>query len=55
MKTIKLFFMAILFFCGIANAQITKGNWMVGGVVALLLKNNILLLMIQVTKHTIMI
>jgi hypothetical protein len=31
MKTIKLFFLATLLFSGFANAQITKGNWMVGG------------------------
>jgi hypothetical protein len=31
MKTIKLFFLATLLFSGLANAQITKGNWMVGG------------------------
>jgi hypothetical protein len=31
MKTQKLFFMACLFFTALANAQITKGNWMVGG------------------------
>lgn len=31
MKKIKLIFFAILLFGTIANAQITKGNWMVGG------------------------
>ncbi len=31
MKTIKLFLIATLLFSGITNAQITKGNWMVGG------------------------
>ena len=31
MKTIKLFFIATILFTLSANAQITKGNWMVGG------------------------
>lgn len=31
MKPIKSLFIATLFFTGAANAQITKGNWMVGG------------------------
>ncbi len=31
MKPIKLLFIATLFFTVAANAQITKGNWMVGG------------------------
>ncbi len=31
MKTIKLIFIAIIFFTINTNAQITKGNWMVGG------------------------
>lgn len=31
MKTIRLFFFASPFFGGIANAQITKGKWIVGG------------------------
>jgi hypothetical protein len=31
MKQIKFFFLATLLFSGLANAQITKGNWMVGG------------------------
>lgn len=31
MKTIRLFFFASLFLSGLGNAQITKGNWMVGG------------------------
>lgn len=31
MKPIKLLFIASLLFTGVANAQITKGNWMVGG------------------------
>lgn len=31
MKPIKLFFITAFLFTGVANAQITKGNWMVGG------------------------
>ena len=31
MKPIRLLFIAALLFTGLANAQITKGNWMVGG------------------------
>jgi hypothetical protein len=31
MKSIRLLFIAVLLFSGITNAQITKGNWMVGG------------------------
>lgn len=31
MKPIRLLFIAALLFTGVANAQITKGNWMVGG------------------------
>jgi hypothetical protein len=31
MKQINFFFLATLLFSGLANAQITKGNWMVGG------------------------
>ena len=31
MKTIKLFFITTILFAIAANAQITKGNWMVGG------------------------
>lgn len=31
MKTMKLFFIPMLLFSILANAQITKGNWMVGG------------------------
>jgi hypothetical protein len=31
MKSIKLFFIAIILFALNTNAQITKGNWMVGG------------------------
>lgn len=31
MKTIKLLLVAILLFTSLTNAQITKGNWMIGG------------------------
>lgn len=31
MKLIKLLFIVALLFTGVTNAQITKGNWMVGG------------------------
>ena len=31
MKKFKLFFIITLFYCFSTNAQITKGNWMVGG------------------------
>tara|TARA_R110000868_G_scaffold8606_29_gene44393 strand:+ start:526 stop:1068 length:543 start_codon:yes stop_codon:yes gene_type:complete len=34
MKTIKLLFFTFLFFTITVNAQITKGNWMVGGDIA---------------------
>jgi hypothetical protein len=40
MKPIKLFFIATLLFTGVANAQITKGNWMVGGNVSFAYSTN---------------